>query len=182
MVVARDYSLNKTKYLLAPELSHLKQILLNPRHPESHTRERLIIRLALSTGARARELLRIRRVDVNAFERTVFIRGLKGSRDRELPLAPVLFSELQKYMAEKRGEYLFDIGYHRLRQIWCEYRPSPKKFHCLRHTFAIELYKASMDLRLVQMALGHRSIRNTMIYAEYVYSQAELRKILKVQV
>jgi integrase/recombinase XerC len=54
----------------------------------------------------------------------------------------------------------------------------PKKFHSLRHTFAIELYQKTKDLRLVQVALGHRNITNTMIYADYVYSQQELRKLI----
>ena len=32
--------------------------------------------------------------------------------------------------------------------------------------------------RLVQVALGHRNITNTMIYADYVYSQQELKKLI----
>ncbi|CAM5999402.1 unnamed protein product [Sphagnum balticum] len=34
------------------------------------------------------------------------------------------------------------------------------------------------DLRLVQVALGHRNITNTMVYADYIYSQQELRKLI----
>jgi integrase/recombinase XerC len=66
----------------------------------------------------------------------------------------------------------------RLYQIWQFYRPVPKKFHALRHTFAIELYQKTKDLRLVQVALGHRNITNTMIYADYIYSQQELKKLI----
>ncbi|HMN69805.1 MAG TPA: hypothetical protein PKC28_14775 [Bdellovibrionales bacterium] len=42
----------------------------------------------------------------------------------------------------------------------------------------MRLYKKSKDLRLVQVALGHRNITNTMVYADYVYSQQELRKLI----
>jgi integrase len=73
---------------------------------------------------------------------------------------------------------LFPITYNRLRQIWDLYRPVQKKFHSLRHTFAIQLYKKTKDIRLVQVALGHRNVMNTMIYADYVYSQTELRKLI----
>jgi len=73
---------------------------------------------------------------------------------------------------------LFPISYHRLYQIWHQYRPVAKKFHSLRHTFAIRLYRKTKDLRLVQVALGHRNITNTMIYADYIYSQQELRKLI----
>jgi len=73
---------------------------------------------------------------------------------------------------------IFPITYNRYRQIWEMYRPTHKKLHSLRHTFAIELYKKTKDIRLVQFALGHRNITNTMIYADYVYSQQELRKLI----
>jgi integrase/recombinase XerC len=53
-----------------------------------------------------------------------------------------------------------------------------KKLHGLRHTFAIRLYKKTKDIRLVQVALGHRNITNTMVYADYAYSQQELRKLI----
>jgi integrase/recombinase XerC len=106
------------------------------------------------------------------------IRGLKNSNDREIPLNSRFFEELQRYSQGLSGTRLFDIGYQRLYQIWELYRPIPKKFHSLRHTFAIELYQKTKDLRLVQVALGHRNITNTMIYADYVYSQQELRRLI----
>ena len=37
--------------------------------------------------------------------------------------------------------------------------------HSTRHTFAMNLYRQSGDLRLVQTALGHRHISTTEIYA-----------------
>lgn len=133
---------------------------------------------ALRTGARAQELLNLQKADLNAYDESVFIRGLKGSNDREIPLPSELFKRLQSYAESQPGAALFPISYHRLYQIWELYRPIPKKFHALRHTFAIELYQKTKDLRLVQVALGHRNITNTMIYADYVYSQQELRKLI----
>jgi site-specific recombinase XerD len=45
--------------------------------------------------------------------------------------------------------------------------PSHYSIHCLRHTYACQLYKASRyNLRLVQEQLGHSSIRTTEIYAD----------------
>jgi site-specific recombinase XerD len=37
--------------------------------------------------------------------------------------------------------------------------------HSLRHTFAMNLYRKTGDLRLVQTALGHKRITTTEIYA-----------------
>lgn len=171
------YALNKNKYLLDPEVDRLERLL--DTSSDSDLRDRLIIEVALRTGARATELLELRHVDLNIYDRSVFIRGIKGSNDREIPLPPRLFERLEAYsrIADRNGS-LFPIGYHRLRQIWDFYRPVPKKFHSLRHTFAIRLYRKTKDIRLVQVALGHRNITNTMIYADYVYSQQELKKLI----
>jgi integrase/recombinase XerC len=171
------YALNKNKYLLDPEVDRLERILQSDI--DQSPRDVLILMLALKTGARATELLELRHADLNNYDKTLFIRGIKGSNDRELPLQPQLFDRLwnfSKTVPQNGG--LFPIGYHRLRQVWDWYRPVPKKFHSLRHTFAIRLYRKTKDLRLVQVALGHRNITNTMVYADYHYSQQELKKLI----
>jgi len=174
--VARRYALNKTKYLLDPEYDELNRLF--DKYRATHERDILMLELALRTGARAQELLNIKKADLNAFDETVFIRGIKGSNDREIPLSRSFFEKLLHFAGSREGEKIFDISYNRLRDIWSLYRPVAKKFHCLRHTFAIRLFKKTKDVRLVQMALGHRNITNTMVYADYVYSQQELRKLI----
>lgn len=171
------YALNKNKYLLDPEYDHLERNLQFFKYKDP--RNCLALLLALKTGARAQELLNLRKNDMNVYDQTLFIKGLKGSDDRELPLADVVFEELENYARPLApSDLLFPITYHRLRQIWCDYRPVQKKFHCLRHTFAIRLYKKTKDIRLLQVALGHRNVTNTMIYADYVYSQSELKRLI----
>ncbi len=173
------YGLNKNKYLLAHEVEQLEGILKECM--QVYPRDALILYVALKTGARATEILNLRYSDINEFDQTIFFRGIKNSNDRELPLSPRLFKKLMKYARlsnAKSEQQLFEISYNRFRQIWGHYRPVNKKLHALRHTFAIELYKKTKDLRLVQLALGHRSITNTMIYANYIYSQKELKKLI----
>lgn len=174
------YSMNKNKYLLSPEVESLIYII--DRHWENDLRNCLLITLALKTGARAQELLNLQKNDVNTYDQTVFIRGIKGSNDREIPLAKDVFYKMQAWLKvlgnTQSNTPLFDVSYNRLYQIWEIYKPCPKKFHSLRHTFAIELYKKTKDLRLVQVALGHRNINNTMVYADYIYSKEELRKLI----
>ncbi len=170
------YSLNKNKYLLDPELDMLNSLL--DSYMESDLRNCLMIRLALKTGARATELLNLQKADINPYEETVFIRGIKGSNDREIPVSQDVFRLLIKYSNAQTQQSLFPISYSRLKQVWEHYRPVPKKFHSLRHTFAIQIYKKTKDIRLLQVALGHRNVMNTMIYADYVYSQQELKKLI----
>ncbi|MBX9766444.1 MAG: tyrosine-type recombinase/integrase [Bdellovibrionales bacterium] len=176
MTVQKRYQLNKNKYLLEPEAERLESILKTYENKDA--RDCLLIQLALRTGGRAQELLNLVKDDLNAYDEAVFIRGLKGSNDREIPLPPELFRRLKKFADTAPTPKIFDISYSRFRQIWEFYRPVPKKLHALRHTFAIRLYKKTKDLRLVQVALGHRNITNTMVYADYVYSQNELKRLI----
>ncbi len=177
------YALNKNKYLLDPEVDRLEYLLKS--HLSSDPRNSLILLSALHTGARARELLNAKFEDLNPYDETFFIHGIKGSNDREIPLHPWLFKELYRLKEASLGnkiktdpKLIFPLSYQRLRQIWDIYRPVEKKFHSLRHTFAIRLFKKTKDLRLVQVALGHRNITNTMVYADYIYSQQELRRLI----
>jgi site-specific recombinase XerD len=170
------YALNKNKYLLSPEVERVRKLVQDFQLTDP--RNCFLISLGLRTGARAQELLNLQKSDLNPYDQTVFIRGIKGSNDREIPLQNRFFEDFHKYSESVSGTRIFDISYQRLYQIWEFYRPVPKKFHSLRHTFAIELYQKTKDLRLVQVALGHRNITNTMIYADYVYSQQELRRLI----
>lgn len=176
--MAKSYQLNKSKYLQASELNELSRIL--SLFKETDKRNTSLIKLALKTGARATELLNITWADIDNEDRTVFIQGIKGSNDREIPIEKDLFFDLKSLRPNnyKKSDRVFNISYPRLVQLWSFYRPVEKKFHSLRHTFALELYKKTRDLRLVQVALGHRNIQNTIIYAEYVYSTEELRKLI----
>lgn len=178
MATSTRYSLNKNKYLLPPEVERLERLLGD--YMDRDARNTLLLMVALRTGGRAQEVLNLRKSDLNPYDETVFIRGLKGSNDREIPLPRDLFGKLQRHAETVTSvdQRLFPIGYHRLHQIWELYRPVPKKFHSLRHTFAIRLYQKTKDLRLVQVALGHRNITNTMVYADYIYSQQELRRLI----
>lgn len=174
--LAPRYALNKNKYLIDPEVERLNHIL--DSFKDKDRRNCTILWTLLHTGARAQETLNIRTEDLNSFDESVLIRGIKGSNDRELPVPPWLFKRLAQEAERSKESVLFPITYNRLRQIWELYRPVHKKLHGLRHTFAIRLYKKTKDLRLVQVALGHRNITNTMVYADYIYSQQELRKLI----
>lgn len=161
--------MNHEKYLSQDERSCLLSVL-------GGDRDSLMLSLLLFTGCRSGELLNLRKRDLNASECSVLIKGTKGSTNREIPLPRAFYARLEGY-SEGRDR-LFPISYNRLRDIWMFYRPVKKKLHSLRHTFAIELYRKTLDIRLVQRALGHRNIETTMIYQDYQYGIDELRKAL----
>jgi integrase len=165
------YQLNEGKFLTKDEEERLLKSLVS-----ANQRDRLLVSVALRTGARASELLAVTLSDLRPHTQEVFLHGLKGSLDRAIPLPKTLFQELYEFAKTNCDTYVFDISYPRLVQVWDIYKPNGKSFHCLRHTFAIRLFERTQNLRLVQVALGHTNITNTMIYADYYYNAAELRK------
>lgn len=171
----KAYCLNRNKFLDELELRELNRIL---KKCDKTERNALMIRLALATGARAQEILNIRRQDLFDADKSVFIIGLKGSNDREIPLPIDLYKSVQRYLKNHQGEFLFPICYVQLNRIWQFYRPCKKTFHALRHTFAVELYKKHKDIRLLQMALGHKNIKNTEIYVTFEYTTNQMRRLL----
>ncbi len=172
-------TMNSKKFLSVDEISHLDS-LCRKNLTGSSQRDALLLLVAINTGARAQEILNLKKADFH--RKSIFVRGIKGSRDREIPIPDFLHREITYYFRYrpeiKNDDRVFNISYNRLFQIWRHFRPCEKKFHSLRHTFAIKVYMKTRDVKLVQICLGHASILNTMIYVDFVYSQEELRKIL----
>lgn len=162
------------KFLNDMELGRLRKVL--KQFDKTDHRNVLLIKVALATGARASELLMLTKDDILVGK--LSIPGIKGSKFREIPIAKGLMAQIRRLPVGPDGR-LFPISYPRLAQIWADYRPNRHKpFHCLRHTFAVNLFEKTRDIRLVQAALGHRNIQNTLIYSDYRYETKELQKLI----
>ena len=175
----QPWSITKQKFLSDKEYSQLRFSV-----KKKVSRYAILLKLYMFTGARAREGLNIRLCDLDYDSKSVFIRGVKGSNNREIPLPPWFFFQIWHYAKKKCAaidEKIFSFSYTILNRIWRHYRPVKKRFHSLRHTIAIKVFKSTRDIKLVQILLGHRAINNTMVYLDYVYSQTEMRRILKVK-
>jgi integrase/recombinase XerD len=145
------------------------------------TKNGLYIGLLYFTGARTSEILGVRKKDLHKDNCSVFITGLKGSKDRDIPIPKNFFSWVMEYSKDMdNDERLFKFTSSRARYIWGDFRPigCRKSLRSLRHTFGVNLYRKTKDIRLVQLTLGHKSISNTEIYVDYVYSQDEMRKAM----
>jgi integrase/recombinase XerC len=169
------YELTREKYLNDAELSAL--LLTFSKFEVSDFRNVCLLRLALETGSRASELLNLTAHDFDYKGNAIYVHGLKGSSDRWIPLRPLLAGQLFSLPLSIDG-HPFAIGYKRLFDIWQLYKPCDKRFHSLRHTFALNLFRKSSDIHLVQRALGHRSLVTTSIYMTYSYGLPEMRKAM----
>ena len=101
----------------------------------------------------------------------------KGKKDRQLPLSPDLLPQLRRYWrlyglqswlfpGRRVSEPLTRHGVHHI----CAQAGKDAKLkkavypHLLRHSFATHLLEAGMDLRSIQLLLGHASLNSTSIY------------------
>lgn len=168
--------MNNKKFLSDEESNHLETYLRLKLATDP--RDCLLLLIAMKTGARASEVLAIRKEDVEVSSQSLFIRGMKGSNDRQIPIDSLIFKKLIKYMDTISSDLIFPITYKRMQQIWYQYRPVKKKLHSLRHTLAIKVYKKAKDIHLVKTILGHSNIQNTLVYLDYVQSQKDMRKAL----
>jgi integrase len=177
--MSRPQRLTKEKFLSESELEHLHAILDRFRNQEP--RNTLFFELLLATGARPGELLNAQRKDLDPRDRSLFIHGMKGSNSRDIPLPKDLFDRAIEYAirhAKFPDDKLFNIAYPTIAEIWRNYRPVKKALRSTRHTFAVNLFRRTKDLRLTQRALGHRWISTTEIYLDFEYDREEFRKLI----
>jgi integrase len=123
----------------------------------------------VDTGARLGEALRLRWPDIDGRRATFWV--TKSGRSRSVPLTQRARDALAVREARSKGPFCH-IAPHRFRAIWndakAEMGLSGDKDlvpHVLRHTCATRLVKGGIDIRRVQMWLGHQTLTMTMRYA-----------------
>ena len=159
-------TLTKQKFLSDEELEATFKLL----NKHKGTRDSILIRLALFSGARSCEVLQVKPKDLDSNTVTIF--GAKGSNDRTVPLPPEYFNELQEFIQVagiKSDELVFPITTRHFRRIWSEWRPASKpKLHGIRHTLGVNFYRSTSDIHATKTLLGHRSYQSTFVYLDYV--------------
>ena len=102
----------------------------------------------------------------------------KGRQDRYVTLSPTLLETLRDYYREYRpeGKWLFPsrnldhpthpTGVQRVCRTAARKAGLSKRVttHTLRHSFATNLLEAGIDLRTIQILLGHSNLNTTALY------------------
>lgn len=129
--------------------------------------------VALDTGFRSSEILRLTPEDYDYAERRVTAWETKGGRPRSIPCTARVTEVLTRRSQGKgRGERLFSINNDRVVRTWHRLAKvmgleNDEEFvpYCLRHTCASRLVMRGVHLLTVKEWLGHSSITTTMRYA-----------------
>ncbi len=170
--------MDSRKYLTDTECDIL-EVNLRARL-DTETRDAAMILTALHSGARASELLALQWSDINLETGALYIQTLKGGAARAVYIPKFLLIALARLKTLSPARP-FAISYNRFGEIWREYRPVAKPLHSLRHTFAMKDYRVTKDIRHTQRALGHRSVINTMVYADCANYEAQSKRVARAK-
>lgn len=143
----------------------------------------LVPAMALTTaygaGLRVSEACRLKVGDIDGKRRLIHVRLGKGGKDRYVMLADRLLEGLRVYWAKvrpeswlfpgaKRGQPLSPDAVRKALDRATKAAKLKKRVttHALRHAFATHLLETGTDIRIIQVLLGHASIRSTARYTQ----------------
>lgn len=171
------------KYLSLAESKKVLKVYENKEDFRS-LRNNAMMHLFLGCGLRLAELNELKISDFDFKENKFVVLG-KGSKERTCYLNANAKEILQKYINYRKNNPIADkdvdaflfisqwnkkISDREIRKIVkktyekAEIDETQYSVHTLRHSFATILYKSGVDIRLLQVLLGHSRIETTQIY------------------
>jgi integrase/recombinase XerC len=158
-------------------------------------RDKAILEILYSTGARCNELVNIKSKDIDFAERFIKICQGKGGKERIVVYGKSAEEKIEKYLSLERfkqdpnnsNDYLFlnsngsrltTRSIQRILENFKKFLPAGKELspHTLRHSFATHMLSAGACIRVVQELLGHSNLLTTELYTQI--SQTEMAKFL----
>ncbi len=160
--------------------------LLDAAENQKH---RVLMMTAYSAGLRVSELVRLKPQDIHSDRMLIRVNQGKGRKDRYTLLSQRLLGELRAYWRESHPElWLFPNqtctdhmptctparAFYRLKQRAAI--THGRGIHTLRHSFATHLLEAGVDLRTIQILMGHTSLNTTVKYLHVTEKHLEQTK------
>ena len=149
-------------------------------------KSKLIISLLYSSGLRVSEAINLKISDLELKEKIGWVRAGKGKKDRLFILSETLAGDLENYLQDRNPQEILFPGKNgkmTSRNIQKIISKASKRAgiskkvspHTLRHSYGTHLLEAGVDIRKIQMLLGHSQLSTTQLYTQV--STEELKKI-----
>jgi site-specific recombinase XerD len=151
----------------------VKALLEAPRS----LRHRTLLAVLYGTGVRVAEVTQLKLTDIDARRHVLWVRQGKGRRDRQTLLSPKLLELLRAYWrSERPREWLFPSAQGARpispKAVYLACRNAAQVAgisksvhpHSFRHAFATHLLEAGVNLRTIQILLGHANLETTARY------------------
>ena len=146
-------------------------------------KHRAILMAAYAAGLRVSEATHLKVTDIDSQRMMLRVDQGKGHKDRYVMLSPRLLQELRSYWRAGRPKtWLFPgdvqgrpitrdaVGQACQRAHRCSGIQKPITPHSLRHAFATHLLERGVDVRRIQLLMGHRSLSTTTRYLKVATS------------
>jgi integrase/recombinase XerD len=140
---------------------------------------------AYGAGLRASEVAHLKVNDIDSQQMVIHVEQGKGSKDRNAMLSPSLLRLLRQWwqaaQAERKmlnGGWLFPglnpvnpMSTRQLRRameaaVTLAGLDKHVSLHSLRHAFATHLLEQGVDIRVIQVLLGHKKLETTALYSQ----------------
>jgi site-specific recombinase XerD len=141
--------------------------------------------VAYGAGLRASEVVGLKVGDIDSQQMVLRVEQGKGRKDRYALLAPLLLERLRTWWRVARaqgkmldGGWLFPgqnpinpLSTRQLNRAVHAAAASAEldkrvSMHTLRHSFATHLLEQKVDIRVIQVLLGHKKLETTALYAQ----------------
>jgi integrase/recombinase XerD len=145
---------------------------------------RAMLSVAYGAGLRANEVVHLKVSDIDSQRMVIRVEQGKGGRDRDAMLSPSLLQLLRAWYRQAQterkmlpGGWLFPgqnpvepLSPRQLNRIFhhaLDATPIKKRvsLHSLRHAFATHLLEQKVDIRVIQVLLGHQKLETTARYS-----------------
>lgn len=188
-----DFKLNilkhKSKHIRIPTTEELNSLINSARNPLS-----LKLRVFKETGLRPIELVMLKTNDVDTERKTIYPTTAKNGSPRTLKISHALATLLQTYIIRndrspnsllfntktKALRTNYSISRNRTSKKLGNPRLSKIRLYDFRHYFATNLYARTKDILYVQKQMGHKNLRNTLIYTQLIQFDEDENYICKV--
>lgn len=162
-------------------------------HTSDNLKHKTLIMLAYSTGMRREEVLNLKPENIDSSRKVVRING-KGNKIREVPIYDELLLQLREYYKKYRPKvYLFEGWKQGEKYSKSSFSNIVKRaalkigiknktitIHSLRHSFATHMLERGVNLKRLQMLMGHSSLHTTSGYLHLAHPYyGEIPNLLK---